>query len=149
MALPFMTWRRTWFGEMSSSSWTTIKHWTLYHLMLLIQFHIHVHAKALPFTSSVWFNSKVVCMQAQVYIQQSTVTNNTRIFLFKQVISISYIICNTAQVWSCENFYRLKQKGTYCNTLTSTYTLQCSVKCDKTDDKFKDEKQACNQSTSL
>lgn len=56
---------------MPSSSRTTIKHWTLYHLMLLLQFHIH--AKALPFTSqpSIWFNSKVVCMQAQVYIQQS------------------------------------------------------------------------------
>lgn len=56
---------------MPSSSRTTIKHWTLYHLMLLLQFHIH--AKALPFTSqpSIWFNSKVVCMQARVYIQQS------------------------------------------------------------------------------
>lgn len=64
-----------------------------------------------------------VCKHKSIF---SKVTDNYKYFPFKQVISISYI-CNTAQVWSCENFYRLKQKGTYCNTLTCTYILQCSV----------------------
>lgn len=78
---------------MSSSSWATITQWThiiscLKHILTLIQPHV----KALPFTSSIWCNSKVtvVCMQAQVYKQQ--LTDNKMYFPLKQITLIKLYV---------------------------------------------------------
>lgn len=54
--------------------------------------------KLLPFTSepSIWFNSKVVCMQAQSIF--SKVTDNTCNFLLSRLYQSVIYIYNTAQV---------------------------------------------------
>lgn len=56
-----------------------------------IPYTVLVHAKALPFTSSISFNSKVVCMQAQSIF--SKVTDNTCVFLLSRLYqSVIYVI---------------------------------------------------------
>lgn len=62
-------------------------------------------------------------MQAQVYKQQ--LTDNTMYFPLKQITLIKLYVKQHKSEAAVKNFYRLKQKGTYCITYdTCTYILQ-------------------------
>lgn len=62
-------------------------------------------------------------MQAQVYKQQ--LTDNTMYFPLKQITLIKLYVKQRKSEAAVKNFYRLKQKGTYCITYdTCTYILQ-------------------------